>query len=350
MTEPAVYRILDANLNRAREALRVLEEYVRFVKDDAILSARTKALRHRMKEIADALGPEKLLSARASETDVGRDIPSPSRETRTDPRAVAVASCKRLQEALRNLEEYSTGVDQAASDLAGQIRFDAYQLEKELFLTTGGGAFQSVRLYLLIGSDLCPAEKIVSLSARLLDAGVDCVQLREKHLTDRQIFALAGELSELCRSKGKLFIVNDRADVAKAVAANGVHVGQDDLPVEAARMILPDGIVGLSTHTLDQVSRAIDQRPTYVAVGPAYETETKPHEPAAGLDFVRHAVTMLDEAGVLHVAIGGIRLDNIEQVLAAGARRVAVASAILQAEDPAAAAGRFAELLARQGS
>jgi len=340
-----VFRILDANLNRSREALRVIEEYLRFVRDDARSTRRIKELRHRIKQIADALGPDKLLTARASQTDVGKDISSPSRQVKTDAKAIVTASCKRLQEALRNVEEYSNVVSGTASQVASELRFDAYQLEKDLLIINGPReAFEAVKLYVLIGSDLCALERIVPLSAELLDAGVDCLQLREKILPDRDTFELARELSDLCLSKRKVFIVNDRPDIAKAVGA-GVHLGQDDLPIDAARGILPDGSIGLSTHNPPQLAEAIRQDPTYIAIGPAFATLTKPGEPPAGIDFVRDAVRKLDEAGIPHVAIGGISLQNVQQLLAAGVRRIAVASAILKADDPPAVVHKFAKML-----
>lgn len=334
-----IYRILDANVNRSREAFRVIEEYLRFVRDDPALSGRTKRLRHRLKEIADTAGQENLLAARASQTDVGKDIASPAQAGKDRAEAIVTASCKRLQEALRNLEEYGNIINNRIALLAGKLRFDAYQLEKDLMLATNPRrAFQPVSLYVLIGSDLCPANRIVSLTAELLQAGVDCIQLREKRLTDRQKLKLAAELADLCRSQGqdKVFIVNDRPDIANAARAHGVHLGQHDLPIETARSILPHAVIGLSTHTLDQVRRAIDQDPTYIAIGPAFQTTTKPHEPVAGIQFISDAAKLIDQAGIPAVAIGGINQSNIDQILKLGIKRIAVASAILNADDPAA--------------
>ncbi|NLX06981.1 MAG: thiamine phosphate synthase [Phycisphaerae bacterium] len=340
-----LYRILDANLNRAREALRVIEEFFRFVRDDREVSIRVKQLRHALNEIADRVGREKLLAARDSLADVGRDIPSPSLDGRTGPRPVAAASFKRLQEALRAIEEYAAPIDPQISAIAARLRFEAYDLEKQIMTAAAAARFGAVRLYLLIGSDLCPPPRMIALVPELLAAGVDCLQLREKHLSDRQTYDLSQRLAEHCHAAGELFIVNDRADLAAAVGADGLHLGQDDLPLKTARTLCPNAIIGLSTHNLDQVAAAIDQRPDYIAVGPAFATATKPHEPVAGLAFIRQAVERLDAAGIDHVAIGGITLENLDQLRAAGVRRIAVAAAVLKSPDPVDAARRLAAAL-----
>jgi thiamine-phosphate pyrophosphorylase len=342
----ATYRILDANLNRAREGLRVIEEYLRFVREDRRGSWRVKQWRHGLREIAEKLGQETLLSARAAVSDVGKDLTSPSNASKSDPLAITAAGFKRLQEALRVIEEYSAAIDASVNQLAGRMRFEVYQFEKELLLASPRTRFEEVRLYLLIGTDFCPAEKMVDLSAKLLDAGVDCLQLREKTLPDGKRLKLAGELAELCRAKNKIFIVNDRPDIAMAVGADGVHVGQDDLPVKTVRQILcPDRIIGVSTHNMDQLRDAIELDPAYIAIGPAFDTTTKPHEPTVGLGYISPAVKALEEAGIPEVAIGGITLENLPTLQSAGVKRIALCSAILAADDPVEKTRRFADCL-----
>jgi thiamine-phosphate pyrophosphorylase len=343
----AAARIVDANLNRCREALRVIEEYARFVRDDRFAASRIKAARHTLTAIIDAVGGDRLLAARAADTDVGRDLPSPSQARKTEPRAVAAAAFKRLQEALRSIEEYGASIDARVAALAGPLRFDAYQLERTMMLDADPPArFARARVYLLIGSDLCPVNDIPTRAAELLDAGVDALQLREKHLDDGARVKLAERLCDLCRQRDKLFIVNDRPDIARLVAAHGVHVGQGDLPVRAVRQIAGDAMVGLSTHTLDQVRDAITTQATYIAVGPAFATATKPHEPTAGLEFIRQALNQLKRADRPGVVIGGITLANLSEVRQAGASCIALASAILHAAHPAQTAAEFARRMA----
>jgi thiamine-phosphate pyrophosphorylase len=340
------YRILDANLNRAREGLRVIEEYLRFVREDPRGSWKLKQWRHGLREIVETLGPQTLLAARAAESDVGRDFTSPSNASKNDPLAITAAGFKRLEEALRVIEEYSAAINASVNVLAGKMRFEVYQYEKELFATNPRSRFEAVRLYLLIGSDFCPPEKMIDLAASLLDAGVDCLQLREKTLPDLQRYHLAENLAKLCREKNKLFIVNDRPDIALAVGADGVHVGQGDLPLSVVRQILgPNRILGLSTHNESQLNEAVSLDPTYIALGPAFDTTTKPQEPTAGLPYVSAGLARLREVGIPEVVIGGISLQNLSELKSLGVKRIALCSAILSADDPINQTRQFAEAI-----
>lgn len=331
-----IYRILDANLNRAREGLRVVEEYLRFVKNDRKSTSKLKELRHGLRQIIDKLGHDKILSARKAGTDVGKDIPNPSSAEKTEPEIIALASMKRIQEALRAIEEYAVPIDMSAATIAGKMRFEVYQFEQNLLAENPRRRFEEVRLYLLIGSDFCPQEKIIDLSEKLLDAGVDCLQLREKKLPDCEIYHLADKLAEICKKRNKLFILNDRADIAQAVDADGVHLGQNDLPIKVVeKFFRNDKIFGLSTHNDDELSGAIKLNPTYIAIGPAFDTRTKPHEPAAGLEFMEKALNTLHQENIPEVAIGGITPENLGQLLKIGAKRIAICSSILSAKKPA---------------
>ena len=168
----------------------------------------------------------------------------------------------------------------------------------------------------------------------VLDAGVDIVQLRDKRRDDGELLAAAAIFRRACDEAGALFILNDRPDLVGRCGADGVHLGQDDMPVpEARRLVGPERLIGLSTHTSAQVDAAtgID----YVGVGPVHVTPTKPGRPAVGIELVRHAA---EHARVPFFAIGGIGPDNVDGVIEAGARRLAVVRAVCDAADPAAAA------------
>ena len=169
-----------------------------------------------------------------------------------------------------------------------------------------------------------------------LTGGVDIVQLREKRLDHPAIERSARTFRRLCDTYGTLFIVNDDPHLALACDADGVHVGQDDASVEEAREALgPDAIVGLSTHSEEQIAAAGEHPVDYISVGPVWETPTKEGRPAVGLDLVAHAAL---EAPRPFFAIGGIDPSNAQEVVRAGARRLGVVRAIRDAEDPAAAA------------
>ena len=170
----------------------------------------------------------------------------------------------------------------------------------------------------------------------LIHAGVDVVQLRHKTMEAGDLIRWGTPLAAVCHDLRVPFIVNDRPDVALALGADGVHLGQNDVPVDVARRLYPRGIVGWSTHTTEEVDVArtmpgID----YFAVGPVNETPTKPGRPAVGLDLIRHAASEGQERPWF--AIGGINHGNLSEVLEAGARRVVVVRAVTEAQDPIAA-------------
>jgi thiamine-phosphate pyrophosphorylase len=191
---------------------------------------------------------------------------------------------------------------------------------------------EDARLYLV-----CPAIDPGRLRAAL-DGGVDVVQLRMKDAPDDAVLREAAWMREACAAARVPFLVNDRPDLAAAAGADGVHVGQDDVPVaEARRAAGPGRLVGLSTHAPAQLAAAVAAAPDYVAVGPVHATPTKPGRPAAGLDYVCHAASAAP-AGLPWFAIGGIDATTIGAVVDAGARRVVVVRAITEAPDPAAAA------------
>lgn len=176
----------------------------------------------------------------------------------------------------------------------------------------------------------------------LVEAGVDLIQLREKEMEAGEVVRVGEPIAAACKEAGVPFIVNDRADVALALDADGVHVGQDDLPAEAARALVGERIVGWSTHAPGEVDAAATQDIDYFAVGPVAETPTKPGRPAAGIELIRYAARVATKPWF---AIGGIDLDLLPEVLDAGASRIVVVRAITEAEDPASAAARLKELL-----
>ncbi|HEX2294828.1 MAG TPA: thiamine phosphate synthase [Actinomycetota bacterium] len=197
---------------------------------------------------------------------------------------------------------------------------------------------EAARLYLVAGARVA-AGPLVELLPELAGAGVDVLQLREKEMEAGPMLRAAQGLAHACRSVGVPFFVNDRPDVARAAGATGVHLGQDDLPAPSAREILPGGSIGWSTHSKEQIDDALgwDEPPAYIAVGPVFETPTKPGRPATGVDLLRYAAKTVP-AGLPWFAIGGIDESNLPEVVDAGARRIVVVRAIADAPDPATAA------------
>ena len=192
------------------------------------------------------------------------------------------------------------------------------------------------RLYLVAPARLAVGQ-LAELVPELAEAGVDLIQLREKEAEAADVLRLAGPVLEACKAAGVPFILNDRPDVALALGADGVHVGQNDLPIAFTRRIFGDGIVGLSTHATGQVDRALGRSDLidYFVVGPCFTTPTKPGRPAAGLELVRYAAEQ--HTTLPWFAIGGINESNLDEVLTAGATRIVVVRAITEAADPVAA-------------
>jgi thiamine-phosphate pyrophosphorylase len=189
---------------------------------------------------------------------------------------------------------------------------------------------RAARLYLVLE---CRAAHVVEAALR---GGVDLVQLRDKDAGDAAVLDTGRRLAALCRGHGALFVVNDRPDLALECGADGVHLGQDDAPVENARAEVGERLaIGMSTHSPGQIAAAETSSADYYAVGPVHATPTKPGRPAVGLELVRHAAAVASKPWF---AIGGIDPGNVHEVAAAGARRVVVVRAIRDADDPEAAA------------
>lgn len=339
MTEPAL-RILDVNLNRAREALRVIEDHARFIANDPAAAGRAKQARHDLLCIATAIGPETLLAARDILNDVGRETKTTTEQARGSITDVLRAAFGRLTEAARGLGEYAKLFSREAAAAAESLRYDAYELEQTLLLRGDLRArFRGVRLYVIVTAALCRGEWL-DTAAAALRGGATCLQLREKELTDGELLARARRLRELTASHNALLIINDRPDIARLCGADGVHVGQDDLSVREARAILgAERLVGKSTHTLAQVDAAIAEAPDYIAVGPMFRTTTKPTAVPAGADppglaFLSAARIRTD---LPLVAIGGINTDNARAVFAAKANCVCACSAVISGAAEAAA-------------
>jgi len=333
----AVYRIIDANFNRAREAARVVEEFCRFALNSAALTERAKKLRHELSACIGQLDAGRLLSSRDTSGDVGAGETVDKQLQRNELKDCFTAGCKRLTEALRTLAETTQTLDRSIAETIEKLRFEAYALEKDIVLfSEPAEKFKRVGLYVIISSNL-PVD-VIALTQRCVAGGADCIQLRTKDISDVTLFAVAVEFVKVCKSAGVLSIINDRADIAIAAGADGVHIGQDDLPIEQVRKLQATPlIVGKSTHSFEQLNSACGELPTYVSLGPVFSTVTKPAVEAVGLDYVRQATKQLSNTGIANVAIGGITVNNVEEVLEAGAGIIAVCSAVTQAKDPTAA-------------
>lgn len=331
-----IYRILDASFNRVREALRVVEDCGRFALNDPAITAMAKNLRSDLKEILDTMPTKEFIAARDTAGDIGTAISSPTETKRDGLPDVVTAACKRLGEALRSIEEYSKFVSPGQTLRIERMRYDTYTLEQRMMNRLSvGSRFASVKLYVLITRKLCRGS-VREVARAAIAGGADAIQLREKGVSDAEFLAMAAELRELTDEMGKLLIINDRPDVAAIVGADGVHLGQHDLPIaESRRLLRPGAIVGRSTHTIEQAHAAINEGADYIGVGPMFQTTTKDVYTIAGPLFLKQATEAIK---LPIVAIGGINADNIGQLIVAGAKCVAVSAAVCSADDPQAAA------------
>ncbi|MDO8793561.1 MAG: thiamine phosphate synthase [Vicinamibacterales bacterium] len=352
-----------------------MEEYARFVLDDAALTEAIKTERHRLSSaVGDCTGQQDqppnaqspnrpiaktpqstpLSHGRGSETDppesplgkgggdslvayrdivgdVGREATTPSEFQRADAGEVVAAATKRMSEALRAIEEYGKTINPDFAAGIERLRYRGYELERRLFATVRARQrFGAVRLYVIITESLCHGDWYETAEAAL-HCGVDCLQLREKELPDRQLLDRAKRLAALCRDRGAIFIVNDRPDIALAAGAHGVHLGQADLPVSAARRMLPARyIIGVSTHTIEQADAAIADAPDYIAVGPMFDSPTKPQKLIAGPELL---ATVRARTSLPLVAIGGIDPANVRSVLDAAPCGICVCRAVISQAD-----------------
>jgi thiamine-phosphate pyrophosphorylase len=339
-------RILDACANRAREAIRVLEDYTRFALDDAFLSRAFKELRHGLAEVLGLLPPVALLSARETQIDVGTQISTPREQSRFSLAEVVQANLKRLQEALRSLEEYGKLYGPDVGRRLEELRYRSYTLERAALLRHEPAdlsrRLSDAKLYVLLGGASCRAALDWTI-AEAAAGGADAIQLREKNLPDAELLRRARTVRRWSHDAGVLFIVNDRPDIARLTEADGVHLGQDDVPVrEARRIVGPDALIGVSTHNLNQVRQAVLDGASYIGVGPTFASSTKEFDELAGLNFVRVATA---ETSLPAFVLGGVTAENVGEVVAAGGRRVAVGAAIAAADDPRAAAAALRRLL-----
>ena len=345
MFDSAAWRMLDAAADRASEGLRVAGEVVRFFLEDAESTARLRNVRGEMWRIVSALpqARERLLSARDSATDAGRSLPSDARPR--DAEMLLFSNLHRAEESLRCIEEVLRMLDPEAASRVGQLRYAVYECEKDLLprmLHWSKRAKLDFELYVVTGSKQSRGRGFLEVVAAALEGGAGCIQYRDKDAPVQMMLPVARELHALCRQHGATFIINDRLDIALSVEADGVHLGQDDYPLPEARGIVGEGmILGASTHSLDEARRAEAEGADYINVGPVFATQTKNNVCApVGVELV----TRIKQAvSVPQTCMGGISAANVAEVVAAGAERCAVVSAVVGAEDVAAATRELLE-------
>jgi len=328
-------RIIDANLNRAGEGLHLLEDLARLMLNDAGLTQQLKTIRHEIMR-GDWSFNQQLIQSRNSEGDVGVDIEVPGEEKQRELPIMVVANARRVQESLRILEELAK-IPGTTPKLDGEkfkkARFALYTIEQRLLskLLRQDKTKHLTGLYAIIDSQTLGNRRHIDVASQLIRGGAKIIQFRDKLRDKSERLSITQGLRELCAQHGVLFIINDYIGLVLATDADGLHLGQKDLPVSVARRLLPiDKIIGCSVNTVDQAIAAESDGADYIAVGSIYPTSSKEGAIVVGLERLRQ---IKQTVSLPLVAVGGINKDNMAEVLAAGADSVAMISAILKAED-----------------
>ncbi len=330
-----LYRMLDANLNRVSEGLRVLEDTARFYYDDASVSEKLKILRHNVRKKTGARLPQ-CIFARDSVNDIGLELSKKlDIDGKSNVKDLIAANFKRVQEGLRTVEDTLkiAGEEGLSREMEG-IRYASYSLEKEMLLKTvaaGKREKLGTDIYCITAEAFSRGRSNIEVVREMLDSGIKIIQYREKDKTMLEKYRQCVKIRDLTASYGAAFIVNDHIDIALSAGADGIHLGQDDMPVEKARELTGEEmIIGISTHSPGQAMEAVERGADYIGVGPLFKTYTKKDvcEPV-GLEYLDYAVKNI---GIPLVAIGGIKLHNINRVKETGARCIALVTEIVGAE------------------
>jgi len=335
--------MIDANLNRSSEGLRVLEDVARFLLNDAEMSQRLRTLRHDLVRETKSLNVG-LLSQRDSEHDVGSPYRIPLSEKKIDMKTTSpqglldlvTANAKRVEESLRvaeelaKLPELSPMLNSASFE---QARFALYTLERDLIsrISRRDKTERISGLYVILDRQFLAGRDELDIAGQIIEGGARVIQLRDKQSKKREMLLVAQKLKELCSQAGVLFIINDYLDLATAVDADGLHIGQEDLPLPVVRRQLPiDKIVGCSVTTPVQATKAQNEGADYIAVGSIFPTTTKREATVVGVDMLKELKRI---TSIPLVAIGGINHNNVGEVVVAGADAVAVISTVLAEKD-----------------
>jgi thiamine-phosphate pyrophosphorylase len=323
---PQTLRIIDANCNRIGEGLRFLEDVARFMLDDADLTRQLKTMRHTLVKSLNQFGTA-LISERNSETDIGVGTEISHRQD------------------LIKLPDLSSVLHSKDFETA---RFNLYTLQRELLsrLTRRHKIKQLTGLYVIIDTQTLGLKGEVDATRKAIKGGAKIIQLRDKQRSKGELLTIAKYLADLCRKSNTLFIVNDYLDIVLASDADGIHIGQDDLPLSVIRKELPvDKVIGLSASAVALARKAEAEGADYVAVGSIFPSPTKPQARVAGLERLRQIKKAIS---IPIVAIGGINRQNIGEVIAAGADAAAVISAVLNQKDMESAAHQLVKEIEKE--
>jgi thiamine-phosphate pyrophosphorylase len=319
-------RIIDANINRITEGLRVAEDIFRYNIVCSEIQQRLKDMRHRIIAAVDRAG---VISSRASLDDVGFSSSGTNEYERSELRDIAAANFKRAEEGFRVLEEMYKIGKKDISSVMKKLRYELYDLEKKAYAKLNKKDMGK-GLYLVMAYPPSGYEDIAKMAVR---ASLPAIQIRHKKGSDRELMSTAFKIREITSGSRTLFFVNDRLDIARLCEADGVHLGQNDIEPERARDFLGEGfLIGLSTLNLSQVEAAQNEPLDYIGFGPVWKTDSiKIPAPVTGVETLREAVKKSRHPVV---AIGGINRHNVRELSGTGLNNIAVIRAVQEAMDP----------------
>ena len=323
-----IYQIIDANLDRAREGLRVLEDWARF-------GLGKEKFVQKIKNFRQILGKNHLKVYKQSRNhieDKCKGLTNPEQINRKTADQIISSNSGRVQEALRVIEEFSRVHNHELSKIASEIRYEIYTLEIDLLSLNKYKKLEEI----LKGNDLYvitdQKENLLEIIEEILIAGVKIIQHRFKKGTDKEHLKEAIQIQNLCKRYSSLFIVNDRIDIALASNADGIHLGQDDLDLKTARKLLGySKIIGVSANNAIDISNALKEGCDYIGIGPVFETTTKTNKKPIGIEKIK---TLTKDLNIPWFAIGGIKSNNISYLKRNGFTKVALVSQLMNSKDP----------------
>ncbi len=323
-----ISQIIDANLDRAREGLRVLEDWARFGlgNEDFVI---------RIKNFRQILGKNHLEIYKLSRNYVEDQCKGLSHVEQLNKKSsskIISSNSARVQEALRVIEEFSRNHNIKLSKIASEIRYEIYSLEIELLSFNTRKRAQLIISESNLYSITEQRENLLEIIEKILLGGVKIIQHRFKEGNDKCHLKEAIDINNLCKKYNSLFIVNDRLDIALASNADGVHLGQDDIDIKTARKLLgPSKIIGVSANNSNDIDNAIKDGCDYIGVGPVFLTLTKKNKEPLGVEKIK---ALTKDINIPYFAIGGINKLNISSLKNNGINKVAMVSGLLNSEDP----------------
>lgn len=322
-----IYRLIDANINRVSEGLRVLEDIARFVLEKKYLSKDIREMRHIVRK---SFTNHNLLSFRDSQNDIGLNISQSSKlDAKEDTLDLINANFKRVQEGLRSIEEALKTLGYLnESKTYEALRFKSYDLEKRF---VPNKILPDTDIYGILGEEFSAGRSNIEVTNEMITAGIKIIQYREKNKNKRDKLKDCQAIRKITNDNNVIFIVNDDIDIALAVKADGIHIGQEDMPIEIVKNIVGEMIIGLSTHNQNQALEAVEKGADYIGVGPIFNTSTKKNvEKSDGLPFLKW---VSENITIPYVAIGGINESNIATVKKHGGKYFAMISELVGAKD-----------------